>query len=216
MSLAACTDPEPRPAARLECAFDSAALGEIARNGLAGAEEVRAPGPASELELAQHRFMVGGRPRVVISASWGGPSNGVLMVTDCAGKVLDVEPTGYVRELRMLPAAAGKARLQVVAITGTGTGWRQESFGLFALTPAGLEFAWSDVKFEGSYQAPSVGAYEYVGTLAQLGRDTLVHRVVRYPLVFTEWGDWVRREDRAETREDTLVWMADTVVAVAP
>jgi hypothetical protein len=214
--LAACTGPGARPDAKLECAFDSAALAGIARAGLAAAEEVRAPGPASELELTQRPLMVGGRPRVLVGASWGGPLNGVLMVADCGGKVLDVEHSGYVREIRVLPAEGGRARLWVVAVTGTGTGWRREDFELFALTPAGLRLAWSDVKFEGSYQAPSVGAYEYVGTLEQLGPDTLVHRVVRYPLAFTEWGDWVRREARAETRQDTLVWAGDTVVAAAP
>lgn len=186
------------------CELDSLMLANSARAGLQQAG-VRAPATSGRMELRQHKLVLpSGEARVFVTASWGGPSNGVALLADCGGHVLDADHVGYVRQVSTLDSAPGRTLEEVIAITGTGTGWRQESIALFAPTASELHLTWSGVREERSYQTAEVGAYEETGDLAYVGPDSLVHRLVTYPLTPSERGDWVRGDRRVQAR--TFYW----------
>lgn len=192
-----------------QCAVDSASLARTARASLA---RLGLPVPNIEvaLEVTQRRIRVSGSERLVVTASWGGPSNGVTLLADCSGTILDGEASGYVRAVDLLVPDTERTLIKLRAITGTGSGWKQESIHLYAPGATDLALVWSGVVSERSYQAAAVGAYEQEGELTYIGRDSLVYSAIRFPVAMSQDGTWTRQTERGEPTVTTYDWNPDT------
>lgn len=190
------------PSAR--CALDSAALTLSARSGL---EKLGIPRPNTEtsIEFGQRPVRLRDAERLIITASWGGPSNGAILWSDCSGAVLDGESSGYILAFEPI-IRPERVLIKLRTITGTGSGWKQESVHLYAAGSDDLVLVWTGVVAERSYQAASVGAYEQEGELTYLDADSLVYSWTRFSVAMTHEGNWRRDERRTERRTESYYW----------
>lgn len=203
----ACGTPDARSAPP-PCALDSAALAQTVRGGLARLG-IPAPNAETPLELGQHPVRLDGADRVLVTASWGGPSNGAVLWSTCSGEILDGESSGYVLGVERR-TRSGQTLFELRSITGTGSGWRQESLQLYSAGADELALVWSGVVSERSYQAASVGAYEEQGELQYLGSDSLVYASTRYPVTMADDGRWVRDGAPVQPTRRVYLWNAGT------
>jgi hypothetical protein len=111
----------------------------------------------------------------------------------------------------MEPIVVGPERnlIKLRAITGTGTGWRQERISLYETHPQHVAMVWTGVVAETSYQASSVGAFEETGELTYLNADSLVYLTTRFPVAMTEDGHWSRDVAHAERKVRTYYWNSE-------
>jgi hypothetical protein len=191
-----------------DCSVDSASLARTARASLTSLG-ITSPNVDIPLEIRQRPIRLSGSKRLIVTASWGGPSNGAILLGDCSGAILGGELSGYA--LTMEPIVFGPERtlVKLRAITGTGSGWRQERVSLYEMQPQALAMVWSGVVAEHSYQAASVGAYEETGELTYLNVDSLVHVTTRFPVTMTEDGYWRRDVTHAEHKVETYYWNSE-------
>jgi hypothetical protein len=189
------------------CAVDSVSLAQTARAGLE-ARGLPAPNADAALEVTQRPVRTTDGERLFITASWGGPSNGAVLWADCSGTALDGEASGYILAVEPVAPDPGRTLIKVRAITGTGSGWKQESIHLYAPSSSGLTPVWSGVVAERSYQAAAVGAYEEEGDLTYVDADSLVYSSARFPVAMSSEGTWRRDTTRVERTTSTYDWNA--------
>lgn len=191
----------------LPCALDSTFLARSARSGQERLG-VRASNADLALEVTQRPIGTLDSERLFITTSWGGPSNGAVLWAGCSGAILDGELSGYVLAIESVVLNRGMTLIKVRAITGTGSGWKQESLHLYATSSSGIFRVWSGVVLERSYQAQAVGAYEEEGELTYIDADSLVYSSARFPVRMSSDGSWHREARQVERTVRTYGWNA--------
>jgi hypothetical protein len=191
-----------------QCAADSASLARTARASL-GTLGLPSPNAEVALEVTQRPIRIAGSERLAVTVSWGGPSNGAILWADCSGRILDGEASGYALAVEPIPVEPGRMLIRLRALTGTGSGWRQESIHLYAPHADSLTLVWSGVIAERSHQAAAVGAYEEEGELTYITADSLVHSSTRFPVSMSGDGSWRRDVEHAERTIATYHWNSD-------
>jgi hypothetical protein len=134
----------------------------------------------------------GGRRLVVASLSWGGPSDGALVVMDCDGQFLHLAEVGYVFRLEEQDASGdGNNQLVVDHQTGQGTGWIQRQVTVYDVVRDTLSVLWSGITIEDSYQSAEVGSYHVHASVSFPARGRIVREgqrtTVKYNPATRSW-----------------------------
>lgn len=160
-----------------------------------------------EPALDQVGLSAGGAARVVAALSWGGPSDGTLVVLDCRAHVLHVAQVGYVFRLKAVAVPGGEG-LYVRHQTGLGTGWQQRSVTIYRLTADSLAPLWTGVVSEYSYELPTTGAYEIEASARVLaGGRTVLREGRTYPVAYDKAEKkWRRVVGKAQSFHEAYSW----------
>jgi hypothetical protein len=88
-------------------------------------------------------FMLGDRQLQWMGASWEGPRDGALFVLDCTGTRIAGMRMGHLEKLRPGPIISGLGQaLEVVYISGQGTGVREESVNIVSFSGDSIIILW--------------------------------------------------------------------------
>lgn len=110
------------------------------------------------------------RGYVISALSWGGPSDGAVLLLTCTGELINTTKSGYVFSLDLQQVVSDSAEEIIVEHqAGQGTGWTQRRLTVYGLVADTLAVLWSGVTLENSYQAEVVGAYEIRATVSYSG-----------------------------------------------
>ena len=156
--------------------------------------------------------------QIASTLSWGGPSDGSLLLISCGGQVLDVARTGYVFTLESISVVPG-ARPQVLVEhqSGQGTGWIQRRATVYGLAGDTLAVLWSGVTQERSYQAEAVGAYEITASITFPEPGRIVRAGGRTELEYDESSrEWKHKLGTTHQFQEIYMWNPQTRTFAGP
>jgi hypothetical protein len=150
--------------------------------------------------------------RMVSALSWGGPSDGALLLVSCGGQVLDVAKTGYVSALQSMAVVPGASpQVLVEHQSGQGTGWIQHRATVYGVAGDTLRVLWSGVTREQSYQAEAVGAYEITASITHSEPGQIIRAGSCTELEYDESiREWKPKPDTLQQFRETYIWNPQT------
>ncbi len=98
-----------------------------------------------------------------MGASWTGPLGGAIFLLDCSGKTIAATNLGAVKDLRLGPILPVGQTVEIIYVSGTGTGAYQTSVGLAVLQGSKINILWKHLVFD--REAFASGGYDYTDRL---------------------------------------------------
>jgi len=119
---------------------------------------------------------VGAAERMIIALSWHGPEMGVLLVSDCAGRITASVDAGYVDSLADSPLTKLPELVVAYGHSGGAVSYSSEGVAVWSLDDDSLSLVWNGFTYESSASAVD---YEQRATVTFSAPDT-IKRVLHY------------------------------------